>query len=85
MRIAVGCDHRGYQTKERLKNFLTGLGHDVVRESATYIRRLLSIEQISSGLLHWTTPVDFTSHNTEISSQVQDNSSGFSLPGRKNR
>ena len=30
MRIALGSDHRGYHTKERLKAFLTGQGHEVV-------------------------------------------------------
>ena len=29
MRIAVGSDHRGYHAKERLKNVLTDLGHEV--------------------------------------------------------
>ena len=29
MKIAVGSDHRGFQTKERLKTQLTNQGHDV--------------------------------------------------------
>ena len=29
MKIAVGSDHRGFQTKERLKNQLVNQGHDV--------------------------------------------------------
>jgi len=30
MKIALGADHRGYQTKERLKTLLMDLGHAVV-------------------------------------------------------
>ena len=30
MKIALGADHRGYHIKERLKDFLARLGHDVV-------------------------------------------------------
>jgi len=30
MKIVLGSDHRGYQSKERLKQFLTDQGHDVV-------------------------------------------------------
>jgi len=30
MKIALGADHRGYQTKERLKTVLLNLGHEVV-------------------------------------------------------
>jgi ribose 5-phosphate isomerase B len=30
MKIALGSDHRGYQTKTRLKTFLEGLGHVVL-------------------------------------------------------
>ncbi|GAA4398792.1 ribose 5-phosphate isomerase B [Nibrella viscosa] len=29
MKIAIGSDHAGYQYKEKIKLFLTGLGHDV--------------------------------------------------------
>jgi ribose 5-phosphate isomerase B len=29
MKIALGTDHRGFQVKERLKDFLLDLGHDV--------------------------------------------------------
>jgi RpiB/LacA/LacB family sugar-phosphate isomerase len=30
MRIALGSDHRGYHAKEQLKNYLAGLGHEVL-------------------------------------------------------
>ncbi|MHC4442163.1 MAG: ribose 5-phosphate isomerase B [Planctomycetota bacterium] len=30
MRIAIGADHRGYQTKEKIKTLLTNLGHEVL-------------------------------------------------------
>jgi len=30
MKIALGADHRGYHIKERLKDFLVDLGHDVL-------------------------------------------------------
>jgi ribose 5-phosphate isomerase B len=30
MRIALGSDHRGYHTKERLRNYLEAAGHDVI-------------------------------------------------------
>jgi ribose 5-phosphate isomerase B len=30
MKIALGNDHRGYHTKERLHNFLVELGHEVI-------------------------------------------------------
>lgn len=30
MKIAIGSDHAGYKCKERIKEFLTGLGHTVV-------------------------------------------------------
>lgn len=30
MRIAIGCDHRGFEAKRRLINTLQQLGHDVV-------------------------------------------------------
>jgi len=30
MRIVLGADHRGFQSKERLKNFLLDQGHDVL-------------------------------------------------------
>lgn len=29
MKIAIGSDHAGFKYKERIKQFLTGLGHDV--------------------------------------------------------
>jgi ribose 5-phosphate isomerase B len=29
MKLALGSDHRGYASKERLKNFLAGQGHEV--------------------------------------------------------
>jgi ribose 5-phosphate isomerase B len=29
MKIAIGTDHAGYEDKERIKQFLTGLGHEV--------------------------------------------------------
>ncbi|MFH0832239.1 MAG: ribose 5-phosphate isomerase B [Candidatus Aenigmatarchaeota archaeon] len=29
MRIAIGCDHRGYDLKESLKGYLAGNGHEV--------------------------------------------------------
>jgi len=35
MKIALGSDHRGYHTKERLKNFLATLGHEVLDCGAT--------------------------------------------------
>ena len=30
MKIAVGSDHRGYESKELIKNIITQLGHEVV-------------------------------------------------------
>jgi len=30
MKIAIGCDHAGYELKEKVKEILTRLGHDVV-------------------------------------------------------
>jgi ribose 5-phosphate isomerase B len=30
MRIAVGADHAGFEMKEKLKEYLEGLGHDVL-------------------------------------------------------
>jgi len=30
MKIAIGADHRGYAIKERLKDYLIGLGHEVI-------------------------------------------------------
>ena len=30
MKIAIGCDHRGYEAKKRLLNFLGQLGHEIV-------------------------------------------------------
>lgn len=30
MKIAIGSDHAGFKYKERIKSFLTDLGHDVV-------------------------------------------------------
>jgi ribose 5-phosphate isomerase B len=30
MKIVLGSDHRGYQSKERLKSFLTEQGHEVI-------------------------------------------------------
>ncbi len=30
MKIAIGSDHRGYETKRRLVHFLQGLGHEVL-------------------------------------------------------
>jgi len=30
MKVALGSDHRGFQSKERLKNFLVNAGHEVV-------------------------------------------------------
>lgn len=35
MKIALGSDHRGYHTKERLKNLLASLGHEVFDCGAT--------------------------------------------------
>jgi ribose 5-phosphate isomerase B len=29
MRIALSCDHRGFQAKERIKTMLVSMGHDV--------------------------------------------------------
>jgi len=29
MKIAIGSDHAGFEYKERIREFLTGLGHDV--------------------------------------------------------
>jgi ribose 5-phosphate isomerase B len=42
MKIAIACDHRGYEAKERLKDYLTSAGHEVAdfgcnsRESCDY-------------------------------------------------
>jgi len=30
MKIAIGSDHRGYEAKKRLGNYLRGLGHEVI-------------------------------------------------------
>ena len=30
MKIAIGCDHRGYEAKELIRNLLQRIGHDVV-------------------------------------------------------
>ena len=30
MKIAIGTDHAGYEDKERIKKFLTGLGHEAL-------------------------------------------------------
>lgn len=30
MKVAIGSDHRGYQTKERIKEMLSGKGHEVL-------------------------------------------------------
>ena len=30
MKIAIGSDHAGYQYKEAIKQYLTGLGHEVI-------------------------------------------------------
>ena len=32
MKIAVGCDHRGYRIKRKLIEMLTAFGHDIVDE-----------------------------------------------------
>ena len=29
MRVSLGADHRGFELKEKIKKYLTGLGHDV--------------------------------------------------------
>ena len=35
MKISLGCDHAGYSYKERIKTYLTGLGHEV-RDFGTF-------------------------------------------------
>ncbi|MHC5073959.1 MAG: ribose 5-phosphate isomerase B [Planctomycetota bacterium] len=30
MKVAIGCDHRGYDLKEQLKSILSQLGHDCI-------------------------------------------------------
>lgn len=35
MKISIGCDHGGYALKERVKEHLTGLGHEV-KDCGTY-------------------------------------------------
>jgi ribose 5-phosphate isomerase B len=34
MRIAVGCDHRGYEVKKNLTDLLTELGHEIMDQGA---------------------------------------------------
>ena len=34
MRIAVGCDHRGYEVKKNLANLLVELGHEMMDQGA---------------------------------------------------
>jgi len=38
MRIAIGSDHAGFDYKERIKEFLVGMGHEV-RDLGTYSRQ----------------------------------------------
>jgi ribose 5-phosphate isomerase B len=35
MKVAIGSDHRGYETKTKLVEFVRGLGHDVHDEGVT--------------------------------------------------
>lgn len=34
MKIFIGTDHAGYETKEMLKEYLSGLGHEVIDQGA---------------------------------------------------
>ena len=35
MKIYIGTDHAGYETKEKLKSFLIDLGHEVIDKGPT--------------------------------------------------
>ncbi len=63
MRIAVGCDHRGFEVKRRVVPLVQNLGHDIVdvgacsQESCDYpdfafdVARLVSTGQVDRGIL----------------------------------
>ncbi len=63
MRIAVGCDHRGFEVKRRVVPLVQNLGHEIVdvgagsQESCDYpdfafdVARLVSTGQVDRGIL----------------------------------
>jgi ribose 5-phosphate isomerase B len=63
MKVAIGSDHRGFETKQRLRLLLTKLGHEVVdvgpasRDSVDYpdfaflVARAVGSGQVERGIL----------------------------------